>query len=56
MSSLAWAALNYKPEAMKVLLELGAKRDRVDKFGFTPMDHTRAIEGLPDTCVKLLSR
>ncbi len=56
MSSLAWAALNYKPEAMKVLLELGAKRDRVDKFGFTPMDHTRAIEGLPDTCVKLLAR
>jgi hypothetical protein len=56
MSSLAWSALNYKPEAMKVLLELGAKRDRVDKFGFTPMDHTRAIEGLPDTCVKLLSR
>lgn len=55
MSSLAWAALNGKPETVKVLLELGAKRDRVDKFGFTPMDHTRGIEGMPDSCAKLLA-
>jgi ankyrin repeat protein len=43
MTSVSWSALGHKDRALKALLELGAKRDVKDRFGLTPLEHTKAI-------------
>lgn len=43
MTQVSWAALGHKNAALRALLELGAKRGVKDKFGLTPIEHTRGI-------------
>lgn len=46
MNQVSWAALGHKDTALKALLDLGAKRDGKDKFGLTPLEHTKGISHL----------
>ncbi len=43
MTDLSWAALLHKDAALKALIDLGSDKRVKDKFGLTPVDHTRAI-------------
>lgn len=43
MTQVSWAALGHKDAALRALLEMGAKRDVKDKFGLTPLEHTKGI-------------
>lgn len=43
LTELSWAALNHKDAAIRALLALGANREVKDRFGLTPLDHTKAI-------------
>lgn len=43
MSSLSLAALHHKDDSLRALLELGANPSHVDKYGYTPIQHTPGI-------------
>lgn len=47
MTALSTAALSQRAAAAKALLELGANPKHKDRFGLTPVDHTRAIADVP---------
>lgn len=57
MTPLSWAALSLRPAAVKALLELGANPNNKDRFGLTPLDHSKAVADAPgDTTALLLGR
>ncbi|QOY87977.1 ankyrin repeat domain-containing protein [Paludibaculum fermentans] len=54
MTNLSWAALSHRNDSVKLLLELGANPNHVDKFGFTPLRHTGGISGFSSETADLL--
>lgn len=44
LTALSYAALGFRPGAIKTLHELGANPNHKDSFGLTPYDHTKEIE------------
>ena len=54
MTDLSWAALLHKDAAVKALIELGSDKRVKDKFGLTPIEHTRAISHSSELTGRLL--
>lgn len=54
MTQVSWAALVHKDAALRALLDLGARRDTIDKFGLTPLEHTKGIAFLGSSTEQLL--
>ncbi|MEO8663433.1 MAG: ankyrin repeat domain-containing protein [Bryobacteraceae bacterium] len=56
MTDLSWAALQHKNATAQALLELGAKADHKDKYGLTPLEHTKGISYHSPATEKLLTK
>jgi ankyrin repeat protein len=54
MTALSVAALSFRADAVKALLELGANPKHKDSFGLTPYDHTKGIADTPTQAAALL--
>lgn len=54
MTELSWAALGHKLSSLQALLAAGANPRTRDKFGLTPLEHTRGIRHAPPAAAKIL--